>query len=84
MPPHIVHADIKKAAVRLVRKFGLANQVVAEYLDISEETVRRAVIRWDSTGTFENSSSDTPATRGRRRALSEAEIGLGTSCSAQS
>jgi hypothetical protein len=61
----------------MVWKFGLAKPTVGEYLDISEETVRRAVAHWDATGEIEAPASTLH--RGCRRTLNNTELGVSVS-----
>jgi hypothetical protein len=67
MTGHTISPDIKRAAVRLTRAFPVA--MVSVLLDISEDTIRRALVNSEETGDVVR--ADGGATRGRKRLLNE-------------
>jgi DeoR/GlpR family transcriptional regulator of sugar metabolism len=76
MTGHTISVDLKRAAVRLTRAFPVA--MVSVLLDISEDTIRRAMANCEETGDVVR--ADGGATRGRKRLLSEDDHRVSESC----
>jgi hypothetical protein len=80
MTGRTISLDLKRVAVRLTCAFPVA--VVSVLLDISEDTVRRAVANYEATGDIVQ--PDSGANRGRKHLLSEDDHRVSSLCTSNS
>jgi hypothetical protein len=72
MPSRIISVDLKRVAVRLMRAFSIP--IVAILLDISEDTVRRAIASFELIGDVVPEATSDGPTRGRPRLLNDDDL----------
>jgi transposase-like protein len=78
MPYRSVSVDIKRAAVRMTLKFDFAVPDVASLLNISPDTIRRAIRQHNETGDVVKLEKG--AKRGRKKILDEDDLKVLSQC----